>query len=109
MTPDRVAEALAALEAAEKALPLRLRTDWSPSRRERVAEVLATGGFSFLTEHQPRVDLPQSQLEALCVLGNAAPALLKLARLWTEPAPYGRQFTALAELAEAVLGPEPGQ
>ena len=72
MTPDRVAEALAALEAAAGAR----REDW------------------------PRSIFPEAQAQVF----RAAPALLKLARLWTEPAPYGRQLKALDELAEAVLG-----
>ena len=75
MTPDRVAEALAALEAAEKSLG----RDCSDYQLKR---------------------------EGLALIRDAAPALLKLARdyhhlEWDSP--------LLDELAQAVLGPEPGQ
>ena len=73
---DRVAEALAALDAAvkdEAGVPVSAARWW----RSRELTI------------------------------RAAPALATLARLWVAQAPYGRQLTALNELADAVLGPAP--
>jgi len=98
VTPDRVAEALAALEAAGKAL----------EDRDTVARLVALDAV--LNEGTSPVEIPAvhfsewSKAQQL-VLG-AVPALLKLARdyhhlEWDSP--------LLDELAQAVLGPEPGQ
>jgi hypothetical protein len=79
VTPDRVAEALAALDAAVKdEADYKAGSPVEASRWYRSRELTI----------------------------RAAPALAKLARLWIAQAPYGRQLTALDELADAVLGPE---
>ena len=90
---DRVAEALAILEAAEK------EAEPGPWRRDMngmVADARHVGVAGTFED-----------AEFIAKARNAAPALLRLAKLWTEPAPYGRQLTALNELADAVLGPAP--
>ena len=81
---DRVAEALAALEAAEKeAVP-------GPWR----------SGVSY---HYTR------DAEFIAKARNSFPALLKLARAWLveRGGPSNEALDALNELADAVLGPAP--
>jgi hypothetical protein len=90
MTPDRVAEALAALEAAVKD-----ETNYKAG--------IPVGSHSWYRSRELTL--------------RAASALLKLAEIAkgfcagninTLPVPYmGRMDEALAELADAVLGPEP--
>ena len=81
---DRVAEALAALEAAEKE---------------------ATPG-----EWEPGVSYNYTKnAEFIAKARNSFPALLKLARAWLveRGGPSNEALDALNELADAVLGPAP--
>lgn len=121
MTPDRVAEALAALEAAEKAATP-APWAWGDGKEWESSDLIAPTVRETWEPDPLDPDIPldhakkvgdtmnweDEDAEFIAKFRNAAPALLELARLWTVPAPYGRQLKALEALAEAVLGPEPG-
>ena len=77
---------------------------------DRVAEALAVLDAAVKDEADFKAGVPVSaarwwRSRELTI--RAAPALATLARLWVAQAPYGRQITALDELADAVLGPAP--
>lgn len=113
MTPDRVAEALAALEAAEKGVtpgPWYVQNHFSHTGVDCGPDRIVALEYGEVVQVVGSLDCSQLSAEFIARWRNAAPALLAIAKKIAQvDACHAGTNCAwqplLADLAEAVLGP----